>query len=61
MRVNTTGHNKLASNVKHLVKVSVCMQFIGGVVHTLNLITFDDDVGLELAVGVYNGTVLNEV
>ena len=59
--VDTTWHDQLASGVKYFIEVSIRMQLICRVVDTLNLVSFDDYISLELTVSVYNRTVLNEV
>lgn len=61
VRINTTWHNELASRIKHFIKVPTRMQLICGVVHALNLVSLNHDIGFELAVSVHDGTILDKV
>ena len=60
VRVNTTRHYKLASRVKDLIKISTGLYLGRGVIHTLNLVPFDNNISLELSILVDNGTILDQ-
>lgn len=58
--INTTGHHVAAGCVEDLVKVSRCLYLHIRSVHSLDFITLNDDIGLELAIRVHDGTILDK-